>query len=121
MYYRTLFIFAEVYGSVIKFNATSFLRSTAVLQYQTQLIIEMEQEGDENEDVDDDGLINLVLLVAVVVAIVHRQRAMPVVQHYSIMTGNLYFREVLATNNVHRFSNVARMDIATFNFSFLCL
>ena len=76
----------------------------------------MEQEGDENEDVDDDGLINLVLLVAVVVAIVHRQRAVPVVQQYSIMTGNLYFREVLATNNVHRFSNVARMDIATFNY-----
>ena len=34
----------------------------------------MEQEGDENEDVDDDGLINLVLLVAVVVAIVHDNR-----------------------------------------------
>ena len=38
----------------------------------------------------------------------------PVPQHTSILTGSLYYKELMATNSVARFRTVARMDKETF-------
>jgi hypothetical protein len=38
----------------------------------------------------------------------------PVAQHASLLTGQIYYDELMATRNTHRFMNVARMDKATF-------
>ena len=38
----------------------------------------------------------------------------PVPQHDSILTGQIYFLELMETRNIHRFHNVARMDKPTF-------
>ena len=38
----------------------------------------------------------------------------PVVQHDSVLTGNLYYLGVLRSPNVHRFHDVTRMDKPTF-------
>ena len=45
--------------------------------------------------------IDLLILVAVVLAAFRRDR---VVQHNSVLTGDLYFKEIMATANVNRFS-----------------
>jgi hypothetical protein len=39
----------------------------------------------------------------------------PVPQHDSILTGQIYYNELMTTRNTHRFSNVARMDRPTFS------
>ena len=38
----------------------------------------------------------------------------PVPQHDSILTGQIYYNELMTTRNTHRFRNVARMDRPTF-------
>jgi hypothetical protein len=38
----------------------------------------------------------------------------PVPQHDSLLTGQIYYNELMATRNTNRFMNVARMDKATF-------
>ena len=38
----------------------------------------------------------------------------PVPQHDSVLTGQIYYAELMATRNTHRFQNVARMDKDTF-------
>jgi hypothetical protein len=35
-------------------------------------------------------------------------------QHDSILTGQIYYNELMTTRNTHRFRNVARMDRPTF-------
>ena len=62
---------------------------------------------------EDDGLHAIVVVAAVVGALQNVARN-PVLQHTSILTGQLYFAEVMETFNVHRFHEVARMDRATF-------
>lgn len=76
------------------------------------------------EDVEnvEDVMIDLVALVAAVAVIVHEAHPAPVIQHDSLITGNLYYQEVMETRNVHRFSNVVRMDKPTFTslLQFVC-
>ena len=62
---------------------------------------------------EDDG-INALVVVAVVVGALQNVARNPVLQHTSILTGQLYFAEVMDTYNVHRFHEVARMNRATF-------
>ena len=62
---------------------------------------------------EDDG-INALVVVAAVVSTLQNVAINPVLQHTSILTGQLYFAEVMDTHNVHRFHEVARMDRATF-------
>ena len=38
----------------------------------------------------------------------------PVPQHDSILTGQIYYNELMETRKTHRFMNVARMDMLTF-------
>ena len=38
----------------------------------------------------------------------------PIRQHDSVLTGRLYYREIMNLPSSHRFSNVARMDKETF-------
>lgn len=61
-----------------------------------------------------EGLIDVELLVAVVLGEINADRADNVVQHNSELTGARYFVELINTENVNRFHNVARMDRATF-------
>ena len=58
--------------------------------------------------------IDILVLVAVVLAAVNAFRGNRVVQHNSLLTGDLYYKEIMATQNVNRFSQVARMDLETF-------
>ena len=62
---------------------------------------------------EDDGFHAVVVVAAVVGALQNVVRN-PVLQHTSVLTGQLYFAEVMETYNVHRFHKVARMDRATF-------
>jgi hypothetical protein len=62
---------------------------------------------------EDDGLQAIVVVAAVVGALQNVARN-PVLQHTSVLTGQLYFAEVMETYNVHRFHEVARMDRSTF-------
>lgn len=64
---------------------------------------------------DADGNINVIVLIAVVLAAMYRARRQPRPQHNSVLTGDLYYKEILATENVNRFRQVARMDRETFN------
>lgn len=64
---------------------------------------------------DADGNLNVILLVAVILVAAYRARrrnARP--QHDSALNGHLYFTEIMATENVNRFRQVARMDKETF-------
>ena len=63
---------------------------------------------------DADGNINVILLVALVLAGVYHARRHPRIQHDSVLTGDLYYREVMNTENDNRFRQVARMDKDTF-------
>ena len=63
---------------------------------------------------DADGNINVVLLVALVLAGVYHARRHPRIQHNSVLTGDLYYREVMNTENDNRFRQVSRMDRETF-------
>ena len=62
---------------------------------------------------EEDGGINALVVVAAVVGALQNVARNPVLQHTSILTGQLYFAEVMDTYNVHRFHEVARMDRAT--------
>ena len=62
---------------------------------------------------EDDGL-QAIVVVAAVVGALHNVARNPVLQHTSVLTGQLYFAEVMETYNVHRFHEVARMDRSTF-------
>ena len=62
---------------------------------------------------EDDGL-HAIIVVAAVVGALQNVARNPVLQHTSVLTGQLYFAEVMETYNVHRFHEVARMDRATF-------
>ena len=64
---------------------------------------------------DANGDLNVLVLIALVLVGVHYCRRMPIPQHNSLLTGDLYFREIMATVNVNRFLQVARMDNETFN------
>ena len=61
-----------------------------------------------------DGMIDVAVLVALVMGAANANRLQPVIQHNSELTGDKYFREIVATENVHRFREVARMDKETF-------
>ena len=61
-----------------------------------------------------NGFINVVVLVAVVMAAVNVDRLQPVIQHNSELTGAKYFAEIMDTENVHCLRSVARMDKETF-------
>ena len=61
-----------------------------------------------------DGELNILVIVAAVLGVVVNLRDDPVPQHTSVLTGQLYFNEVMETFNVHRFHQVARMDRETF-------
>ena len=58
--------------------------------------------------------IDILVLVAVVLAAVNAFRANRIVQHNSLLTGDLYFKEIMATQNVNWFSQVACMELETF-------
>lgn len=58
---------------------------------------------------------NVLVLIAIVLLGVHYGRRNPVPQHNSVLTGDLYNREIMATINVNRFLQVARMDKDMFN------
>ena len=63
---------------------------------------------------EEDGGINALVVVAAVVGALQNVARNPVLQHTSILTGQLYFAEIMDTYNVHRFHEVARMDHAIF-------
>ena len=62
---------------------------------------------------DADFGFDVITLVATVLAASSPDEG-PVAQHDSILTGQLYYAELLATRNKNRFINVARMDKPTF-------
>ena len=64
---------------------------------------------------DADGNINVMLLVALILAGLYNARRQPCIQHDSVLTGALYYQEIMDTQNVNRFRAVARMDKATFD------
>jgi DDE superfamily endonuclease len=64
---------------------------------------------------DGNGDINVMVLIALVLVGVYRMRRRPVPQHNSVLTGDLYYREIMGSANVNRFRQVARMDKDTFN------
>lgn len=63
---------------------------------------------------DADGNNNVLVLIALVIVGVYQARRRPIRQHDSILTGDLYFKEIMNNQNARRFSEVARMDKATF-------
>ena len=63
---------------------------------------------------ENAGGIDVVLVVAAVLGVLHNAVPIPVLQHTSALTGQMYFDEIMQTYNVHRFHEVARMDRATF-------
>ena len=64
---------------------------------------------------DANGDLNFLVLIALVILGLHYGRRQPIPQHNSVLTGDLYFREIMATVSVNRFLQVARMDKDTFN------
>ena len=64
---------------------------------------------------DANGDLNVLVLIALVLLGVHHGRRQPVPQHNSILTGDLYYLDIMATVNVNRFLQVSRMDKVTFN------
>ena len=63
---------------------------------------------------DVDVGFDVITLVAMVLEASRAANEGPTPQHDSILTGQLYYAELLATNNPNRFLNVARMDKPTF-------
>ena len=64
---------------------------------------------------DANGDLNFLVLIALVLLGLHYGRRQPIPQHNSVLTGDLYFREIMATVSVNRFLQVAGMDKDTFN------
>ena len=52
------------------------------------------------------------LVVAVIRLILRRRNR--VVQHYNILTGNMHYQELMASENTHRFLWMTRMNRETF-------
>jgi DDE superfamily endonuclease len=64
---------------------------------------------------DAEGNLDMFLLAAVIlVAVLRARRRQARPQHNSVLTGRLYYAEIMATENVNRFRQVARMDKETF-------
>ena len=64
-------------------------------------------------DVDfGSDVITIVAMALLASNVLHPDGLVP--QHNSILTGEMYFNELMETRNVNRFLNVARMDKATF-------
>ena len=63
---------------------------------------------------DVDFGFDVITLVATVLAASPAINGGPMPRHDSILTGQIYYAELLATRNSHRFHNVARMDKDTF-------
>jgi 1,4-alpha-glucan branching enzyme len=64
---------------------------------------------------EDEGGFDVITLVAVVIAAtIFRKRKRGIPQHTSILTGQLFYNEVMDHDNVHKFRVVARMDKETF-------
>lgn len=63
---------------------------------------------------DANGDINALVLIAIVLFGVLHGRRQPVPQHNSVLTGDLYYKEIMATVNANRYLQVARMDKETF-------
>jgi hypothetical protein len=63
---------------------------------------------------DANGDINVLVLIAIVLFGVLHGRRKPVPQHNSVLTGDLYYKEIMATVNANRYLQVARMDKETF-------
>jgi hypothetical protein len=62
---------------------------------------------------DANGDLNVLVLAAVALAD-HGGQPQPIPQHNSMLTGALYYEEIMATVDENRFLHVARMDKATF-------
>lgn len=63
---------------------------------------------------DIDHGFDVITLVAMVLAATQVNNDGPIPQHDSILTGQLYYAELLETRNLNRFLNVVRMDKPTF-------
>lgn len=65
----------------------------------------------------DEGKIKKIAEISAVLAIVSciiGARERPVLKHVSILTGDLYYEEIINSDNGHRFREVTRMDKLTF-------
>ena len=74
--------------------------------------------GSSRLTMDEVGFLGLdaISLVAIVLKSgILDERKERTVQHDSVLTGQMYLRELLSTENVARFKNVTRMDNATFH------
>jgi DDE superfamily endonuclease len=63
---------------------------------------------------DIDHGFDVITLVAMALATTEVNKEGPIPQHDSILTGQLYYEELMTTRNPNRFINVARMDRPTF-------
>lgn len=63
---------------------------------------------------DDNGDFDVLGLIAVALLDDYDGRRQPVPQHNSVLTGALYYEEIMATVNDNRYLQVARMDKETF-------
>lgn len=63
---------------------------------------------------DVDVGFDVITLVVMGLAASRAANEGPTSQHDSVLTGQLYYAELLATNDPNRFLNVARMDKPTF-------
>ena len=63
---------------------------------------------------DENGELNVLILVALVLIGANEARRYSIDQHNLALTGDLYYKEIIATENVNRFRQVARMDKETF-------
>ena len=55
---------------------------------------------------DAEGNMNVMLLIALVLVGMYRARRQPRPQRNSVLTGDLYYREIMATENVNRFEKL---------------
>ena len=61
-----------------------------------------------------NGDVDVLILIALVLVGAYQARRRRIRQHDSVLTGDLYFREIMNTENVHSFSETARMSKETF-------
>ena len=61
------------------------------------------------------GLDTISLVSIVLKSGILEERKERTVQHDSVLTGQMYLRELLNTENIARFKNVTRMDNSTFH------
>jgi hypothetical protein len=75
--------------------------------------MEVVDEGDDDEDSEYQDKLDLPVLAAILLPFLLNKEE-PVPQHDSILTGHLYYEELMRTRNVNRFRNCVRMDKETF-------